>query len=162
MINKKLLLSISSGSLLIVLIILALLIFQPKQADEAGISYTDQISSETYTAFPERTDKPESDEMPLPLPNEISITGLEDFFSAIEQDDADSILTQLTTFIRARTGMQSTTAGVSNADVKQIARNPSKYEFTLVLLYPNSRYKVTVEITTTATTPTVTFGELPL
>lgn len=162
MINRKLLLAIAGGAILIAIVSLAVVFWPNQNQDRNGTSYTDPISSEIYTAFPERGDKAESEEMPAPLPNEISITGLEDFFSSIEQDYADSVLTQLTTFVRARTGMQPTIAGVVNADVKQTAENPSKYEFTLALLYPNARYKVTVEMPTAATTPTVTFAELSL
>lgn len=124
-------------------------------AKTQGVTYTDDISGQTLTTFPS-TEHADNDSAKQAT-NDIAITGMDDFFSGIDQDQAQSILGDITTFIRARTGTAAgVKAAVLNGKVNQTGSNT--YQFVLVLLNPAGRYGVTITLPANASTPDVTFG----
>lgn len=125
-----------------------------------GITYTDSISGQELTGFPETGTGREDGSHDTPPLNEIAITGLDDFFGTINQDQARSILDDLTTFIRARVGAHGARAGALNAKITQTKSSPAEYTFTLVLVNPSVSYPVTISMPFNDTaTADVTFGK---
>jgi hypothetical protein len=151
------------GVVTVVLLAIGLTVYglqrNQQQATNNGTQYTDSISGQKFTAFGGSSDQRENGEVTVQPANEIVITGFDDFMSSVNQDQAQSILHDLTTFVRARVGAHSTRAGILDAKIDKTSDNPAIYKFTLVVVNPASRYSVTITMpTTTNLTPQVTFG----
>jgi hypothetical protein len=132
---------------------------KPAVQTAEGVTYTDSISGQELTGFPTTGTAQEDGKADTPPSNEIIITGLDDFFATINQDQARSILDDITAFIRAHAGAQSTRAGALNARITKTMSNPATYTFTLVLVNPSVRYPVTITMPFNDTaTADVSFG----
>ena len=156
---------IISGAILVIGIMVLLTWYgftreKPAVKTADGVTYTDSISGQELTGFPTTGSGREDGSPDTPPLNEIAITGLDDFFAKISQDQARSILDDLTTFIRAHAGAQGTRAGALKAQVIQTKSNPATYTFTLVLVSPAVSYPVTITMPYNDTaTADVTFGQ---
>lgn len=124
-----------------------------------GITYTDSISGEVLTGFPKGVHSEGNTPNDPPL-NQITITGLDDFFGTLNQDQASGILDDLTGFIRAHIGAHGTRAGALNAKISSNHQTPATYTFTLVLVNPSVSYPVTIKMPPGDTAlAEVTFGK---
>jgi hypothetical protein len=155
------------GAIALVTIVLVIFLFwlglvnkqKSSDTDANGVTYTDTNSGQNFTAFPETsTLHGDGDSGSAPV-NEVSITGMDDFFTIIGQDEASSILSDLTAFIHAHSGTGAgAKAAVLNGQVTQTSDSPKVYQFTLVLQQSDARYNVTITMPNGPTTPDVVFG----
>lgn len=162
--NKKQLIilgtiAVSTVVLMIFLTWLGFTLHQPANSGPNGVTYTDTTSGQNLTAFPETSNQHGDNDSGPPPNDQVTITGLDDFFAGIGQQQATDILNALTAFIHARTGTAAgAKAAVLNGQVNHTSSNPDVYKFTLVLQQSDAHYSVTITMPTTLTTPDVTFG----
>jgi hypothetical protein len=132
----------------------------PAVKTDEGVTYTDSISGQKFTDIPTNNSGHEEGSSEATPSNEIIITGLDDFFVTLDQDQARSILDDLTAFIRARVGAHGARAGALNARITQTKTSPATYTFTLILVDPSVSYPVTITMPFNNTaTAEVTFGQ---
>ncbi|MGH7196919.1 MAG: hypothetical protein ACREGJ_04115 [Candidatus Saccharimonadales bacterium] len=156
--------SITIASILVIIVGLAVIVWvviamQQPEVGKEEVIYTDKISGEARSAFPEKEEEAETGHAHETAVNQVSISGLNDFYDTIELEQAESITEALTNFLRAQAGATSVTAGVLDASVSRIADSPATYKFTLVSIDPEARYDVTVKLSDDALTPEVTITE---
>jgi len=159
--NRGRLIVIGGGLIAIILIGLLGWYTLNRTSVNYGLTYTDSITNEKLTISTTDTTKTSDGDTPVIAKNQIAITGLDTFFGTVEESQRQHILSELTAFVRARIGAKPGRAGALNADVKKISDNPLRYQFTLVLVEPASKYPVTITLPGQGAlvTATVDFGD---
>lgn len=128
------------------------------QQSTDAFTFTNSVTGKTQTSNSSPQEDVESGKPLVQEPDTITISGLDTFFGTLDQTQANSILADLTTFIRSRVGAKSAQAGIVDAKVTKTGSNPNIYKFTMAITAPAASYNVTVSIPTdTNVAPQVSF-----
>lgn len=132
---------------------------KPQSGQNEVTNYTNSITKQSSNAYLTDNTQSENGQPQIQPYDTITIFGLDEFFATIDQTQANSILSSLTSFIRARVGAKGTQAAIVDAKVTKISDgDPKQYTCTMQIVNPSARYTVTISIpTTTNVAPTVTF-----